>query len=186
MVTGFMAGVALGQKLVGMNKKTSSPFLTAEAKRLQSAKLAALRRMNARKLAEQKSLATKKIMNEVSYINSQQGRRSNFNISRGKKASSLDKTIVEDAMIDAAIDYELKDTIKNDPSGQLLKSIRNSIRELNYWIKEKTAGLLDLNVSLAIFFAVRGIRKFVMEKQYPSAWQLIWWASSIMRGWRFM
>lgn len=184
MVTGFMAGVALGQKLVGMNKKTKT--LTAQsaaAQRLQSAKLAALRRMKARELAEQRTVATKKIMNEVSYVTSQKGRG---NFARGKRYSSVDKTIVEDAMIDAAIDYELKDNIKDDASGQLLKSIRNSLRELNYWIKDKTSGLLDLNISLAIFFAVRGIRKFLIEKQYPSAWQLIWWASSIMRGWRFM
>ena len=96
------------------------------------------------------------------------------------------KEIKEDAFLDSAIEYGFKDEFKDDASGHLLNSIRRSIKEFNYWIRRQTAGLLDLNMSLAIFFIVRGVRKFLIEKQYPSAWQLIWWASSILRGWRFM
>ena len=46
MVTGFMAGVALGQQLVGMSKK--KPKMLTREKKLQSAKIAAYKRMQAR------------------------------------------------------------------------------------------------------------------------------------------
>ena len=92
----------------------------------------------------------------------------------------------ENMAFDAAFNYDFKDDVKYDPSGQLLNSFRGTLKDFNDWIKQKTNGILDLNMSMAIFFIIRGIRKFILEKQYPSAWQLIWWASSILRGWRFM
>ena len=44
MVAGFMAGVALGQKLVGANK-SKKPQLSNQAQRLQAAKMAAYKGM---------------------------------------------------------------------------------------------------------------------------------------------
>ncbi|MBR1396188.1 MAG: hypothetical protein IJ563_01465 [Selenomonadaceae bacterium] len=162
MVAGFMAGVALGQQLVGMNKSSNkyskfnkrnkiSAVSTAE-QRLQSAKLAAYKRMKARQnmLTQQSTAAN--------------------------NTAAAPQVETQNA----------QDLQYNDASGQLLISIKKSVREFNDWIKKQTNGLLDLNMSMAIFFVVRGLRKFLIEKQYPSAWQLIWWASSILRGWRFV
>ncbi|MBQ7514807.1 MAG: hypothetical protein IJS96_00880 [Schwartzia sp.] len=51
-------------------------------------------------------------------------------------------------------------------------------------LKMVTAGLLDLPSLLSIVFAVRGIRKILLAKQLPSGPQLLWWAFSLLRGWR--
>ena len=157
MVSGFMAGVLLGQKLVGMGKGQAKGFggrksniKATQSQRLQSAKMAAFKRMKAR---QQLQIPTESASNRA---------------------------------FDASFNYEFKDDFKYDPSGQLLNSFRGTLKDFNDWIKQKTNGILDLNMSMAIFFIVRGVRKFILEKQYPSAWQLIWWASSILRGWRFV
>ena len=161
MVAGFMAGVALGQQLVGMNKSSNkynkfnkrnkiSAVSTAE-QRLQAAKLAAYKRMKARQ---------------------------NMSAQQSTSANTLAAPQVKT--------QNTQDLQYNDASGQLLISIKKSMREFNDWIKRQTNGLLDLNMSMAIFFIVRGIRRIILEKQYPNAWQMIWWASSILRGWRFV
>ena len=174
MIMGFMSGVALGQQLVGMTKgkgrgKSSGEFgrgfnsnnfsknSNNQTQRLQSAKLAAYQRMKAR----QNILPT-----------------ANFDTPVENPKFTSQNFTSENSPFNSQFNY--------DPSGELLNSIRNSIKEFNDWIKKQTGGLLDFNMAMAIFFIVRGIRKFILEKQYPSAWQLIWWASSILRGWRFM
>ena len=168
MVTGFMAGVALGQQLVGMTKsKKRRP--TSAAQRLQSAKWAAYKRMQARQAA-------------INFAkNQQQARLTNNTQSGSPTPDSTEKIVFEEGF-----NNEFRKAFKDDTSGQLLNSIRNTFREFNAWVKEKTGGLLDLNMSLAIVFIIRGVRRIVLEKQYPNAWQMIWWASSILRGWRFV
>ena len=159
VAAGFMAGVALGQKLVGMGRGQTKGLggrkavkSSTQDQRLQSARIAAYKRMKARQLRQiQTPLET-----------------------------------AENRAFNAGFNYAFKDEFKDDPSGQLLNSFRKSIKEFNDWVKLKTNGILDLNMSMAIFFIIRGVRKFILEKQYPSAWQLIWWASSILRGWRFV
>ena len=164
IMTGFIAGVALGQKLVGMGKEQGKGFggrrssqVNAQAQRLQSARMAAYKRMQARN--ESTALANKQFTN-------------------------TDKA--EEIVFEEGFAREFKKEFKDDASGQLLNSIRNTLREFNAWVKSITGGLLDLNMSMAIFFIVRGIRRIILEKQYPNAWQMIWWASSILRGWRFV
>lgn len=166
VMTGFMAGVALGQKLVGMSKGQGKGFggrqssqVNTQAQRLQSARIAAYKRMQARQAAESTALTKKQFTNT-------------------EKA--------EEIVFEEGFAREFKKEFKDDASGQLLNSIRNSLREFNAWVKRITGGLLDLNMSMAIFFIVRGIRRIILEKQYPNAWQMIWWASSILRGWRFV
>ena len=151
MVTGFMAGVALGQQLVGMSKK--KPKILTREQRLQAAKIAAYKRMKAR----QNSIHEEKL------------------------STPSEKIVFEEGFAS-----EFKNTFKDDASGQLLNSIRKTFSEFNAWVKKQTGGLLDLNMSLAIFFIIRGIRRIILERQYPNAWQMIWWASSILRGWRFV
>ena len=161
MVTaGFMVGVALGQKIVGMGKGRRGQAAST-AQRLQSAKLAAYRRMKAR---------------QNTMISSQ---RTTY----GEKQAA---TTVEQIVFEEGFAREFRKEFKDDASGQLLNSIRKSFSEFNAWVKRQTNGLLDLNMSLAIFFIIRGLRRIILEKQYPNAWQMIWWASSILRGWRFV
>ncbi len=188
MVTGFMAGVALGQKIVGAGKasKVRVPMSPAE-QRLQSAKLAAFKRMKARQIAEsQKNFAASNINNFTdTLVSALSDSNDNKNFSgqrRGSRGQRNNFTTAEEIAFDKGFNYEFKD----DASGILLNSVRGSIKDFNDWIKQKTGGLLDLNMSMAIFFIIRGIRRIILEKQYPNAWQLIWWATSILRGWRFM
>ena len=183
MVAGFMAGVALGQKIVGMNKskKTQIP---SQAQRLQLAKIAAYKRMQAR----QNQIATSNFsMNLPALPNfdgtNMQPRRGGGGRNSGNGRSNLN---AEEIVFEDGFAKEFRNTFKDDASGQLLNSIRNSFSEFNAWVKKQTGGLLDLNMSLAIFFIIRGIRRIILEKQYPNAWQMIWWASSILRGWRFV
>lgn len=166
IAAGFMAGVALGQKLVGMARGQAKGFggrqpsqLNTQVQRLQSARMAAYKRMQARKKAE--SLAAEK-----------------------RQVESAEKA--EEVVFEEGFAREFRKEFKDDASGQLLNSVRNSLKEFNAWVKKITGGLLDLNMSMAIFFIIRGIRRVILEKQYPNAWQMIWWASSILRGWRFV
>ena len=175
MVTGFMAGVALGQQLVGMNNK--KPQISTRAQRLQSAKLAAYRRMQAR----QKQLAMNETLPALSIQEDSFSRPR-----RGKGSRANSNSTAEEIVFEEGFAREFKNTFKDDTSGQLLNSIRKTFSEFNAWVKEKTGGLLDLNMSLAIFFIIRGVRRIILERQYPNAWQMIWWASSILRGWRFV
>ena len=164
MVTaGFMAGVALGQKIVGMGKGKRGQ-MASTAQRLQSAKLAAYRRMKAR---------------QNTMISSPSQRATTY----GEKQTA---TTAEQIVFEEGFAREFRKEFKDDASGQLLNSIRKSFSEFNAWVKRQTNGLLDLNMSLAIFFIIRGLRRIILEKQYPNAWQMIWWASSILRGWRFV
>ena len=171
MITGFMAGVALGQKLVGMNKTTKAK--NSQSTYLRNAKLAALKRMNAYKQSQ--------ALQTIPAASKEQG------AGKGKRRQGAPEiNAAEELVFDKGFDAEFKGKINDTASGYLLSSVRQSLKEFNDWIKRQTSGLLDLNMSLAIFFLARGIRKFLLEKQYPNAWQLIWWASSILRGWRFM
>ena len=71
MVTGFMAGVALGQQLVGMSKSKKTQTFANTNQRLQSAKIAAYKRMQAR----QKQLAmvnSQKVLSEMPVTTTEQ------------------------------------------------------------------------------------------------------------------
>ena len=177
MVTGFMAGVALGQQLVGMNKK--KPQISTRAQRLQSARLAAYRRMQAR----QRQLTVNETLPALSI---QEDSFSRPRRGAGRNARANSNSTAEEIVFEEGFAREFKNTFRDDASGQLLNSIRKTFSEFNAWVKRQTNGLLDLNMSLAIFFIIRGVRRIILERQYPNAWQMIWWASSILRGWRFV
>ena len=183
MVTGFMAGVALGQQLVGMSKSKKTQTFANTNQRLQSAKIAAYKRMQAR----QKQFAmvnSQKVLSEMPVTTNQ--REIFYGKRRGAGKNFRVNTSAEEIVFEEGFAREFKKEFRDDASGQLLNSIRKSFAEFNAWVKEQTGGLLDLNMSLAIFFIIRGIRRIILEKQYPNAWQMIWWASSILRGWRFV
>ncbi len=171
-----MAGVALGQKLVGMNNP-NKPQMSSQAQRLQSAKMAAYKRMKLRQQQTAITNVSPTLRNSSTLPDfetiSQRPCRGGKNSMNGMSAG------------DFVFNADFKN-FNDDASGKILNSIKNNFSEINAWIKKMTNGLLDLNMSLAIFFIVRGIRRLVLEKQTPNAWQMIWWAMSILRGWKFV
>ena len=69
-------------------------------------------------------------------------------------------------------------------AGALTRSVRGSVRDFSAWIKRVTHGWLDVSSTAFLIFLLRGLRKMVLTRQYPSASQMLWWAVSVMRGWR--
>ena len=64
------------------------------------------------------------------------------------------------------------------------QNIRGTFNALNHHMKRLTKGWLDLPSLLSLVFTVRGLQKILLTKQLPSGPQLIWWAFSLLRGWR--
>ena len=52
------------------------------------------------------------------------------------------------------------------------------------WINRHTAGWFDMSSLVSLLFALRGLRKVLMTYSSPSGAQMLWWALSLMRGWR--
>ncbi|WP_462392913.1 HMA2 domain-containing protein [Mitsuokella multacida] len=69
-------------------------------------------------------------------------------------------------------------------AGRITRSVRNSGREFSAWINRHTAGWFDMSSLVSLLFALRGIRKVLMTYSSPSGAQMLWWALSLMRGWR--
>lgn len=65
-------------------------------------------------------------------------------------------------------------------AGALTRSIRKSVRSLSSWIRNHTGGLLDISSAASLVFLLRGIRKMMLTKLYPSASQMLWSAVSLM------
>lgn len=68
-------------------------------------------------------------------------------------------------------------------AGFLTRSVRSTGRAASHWLKKNTGGALDVNMLVAILFAVRGLQK-IMTSPAPTGAQLLWWALSLVRGWR--
>ena len=62
--------------------------------------------------------------------------------------------------------------------------IHGTFIALNRHMKMATGGWFDLPSLLSLLFTVRGLQKILLAKQLPSGPQLIWWAFSLLRGWR--
>ena len=69
-------------------------------------------------------------------------------------------------------------------AGELTRSIRGTLRDFSEWIRRNTGGIFDAGSLAALLFALRGLRKMIITKQYPSGTSMLWWAASLMRGWR--
>lgn len=69
-------------------------------------------------------------------------------------------------------------------AGALTRSVRGSMRDFSAWIQCHTGGWLDVSSAAFLLFLLRGVRKMVMTKIAPSGAQMLWWAVSLMRGWR--
>lgn len=69
-------------------------------------------------------------------------------------------------------------------AGSITRSIRKTVRDLSAWIKRNTGGLFDISSLASLLFLLRGLRKMMLTRQYPSGASMLWWAASLMRGWR--
>lgn len=65
------------------------------------------------------------------------------------------------------------------------RHIHGTFSAINRHMKLVTNGWFDLPSLLSLLFTVRGLQKILVTKQLPTGPQLIWWAFSILRGWRF-
>lgn len=52
----------------------------------------------------------------------------------------------------------------------------------NSAVSQKTANVFDLRSLLSLVLVVRGMRKMIAQNQRPSGPQMLWWATSLMRG----
>ena len=64
------------------------------------------------------------------------------------------------------------------------QSVRGTFNAINHQIKMMTGGWFDLPSLLSLLFTIRGLQKILILKQLPPGPQLIWWAFSLLRGWR--
>ena len=72
------------------------------------------------------------------------------------------------------------------PLAELGASIRRTAGAANVWLHEKTRGWLDFPSIFALGFIVRGLRKILLYEQRPSGPQMLWWAFSILKGWKMI
>ena len=72
------------------------------------------------------------------------------------------------------------------PLAELGASIRRTAGAANAWLHAKTRGWLDFPSVFALGFIVRGLRKILLYEQRPSGPQMLWWAFSILKGWKMV
>ena len=70
------------------------------------------------------------------------------------------------------------------PPATLAQSVRRSVHDFSGWIQRHTGGALDLSSVVAGIFVLRGIRQLVLTNNTPSGSQMLWWALTLMRGWK--
>ena len=70
------------------------------------------------------------------------------------------------------------------PPATLTQSVRRSVHDFSGWIQRNTGGALDLSSVVAGVFVLRGIRQLVLTNNTPSGSQMLWWALTLMRGWK--
>ena len=70
------------------------------------------------------------------------------------------------------------------PPATLAQSVRRSVHDFSGWIQRHTGGALDLSSVVAGVFVLRGIRQLVLSNNTPSGSQMLWWALTLMRGWK--
>lgn len=64
------------------------------------------------------------------------------------------------------------------------QAVCDIISKANGIVSCHTANCFDLKSLLSFTFLFRGVRKVLVQGQRPSGPQMLWWAISLMRGWR--
>ncbi len=68
--------------------------------------------------------------------------------------------------------------------GLLTRTVRSVMRDVSRWLLDRTGGWLDASSLSSLIFFFQGFKKMMMTQQFPSGSQMLWWAISLMRGWR--
>lgn len=66
--------------------------------------------------------------------------------------------------------------------GSITKSVENTIKQISHMIIGETHGLFDIRSLSSAIFAILGFRKVILNGEFPSGIQMLWWAVSLMRG----
>ena len=72
------------------------------------------------------------------------------------------------------------------PLAEVGASLRRTVGAANSWLREKSGGWLDFPSVFALGFIARGMRKVLLYDQRPSGPQMLWWAFSILKGWKML
>lgn len=68
--------------------------------------------------------------------------------------------------------------------GDLTRVIHQSMKDFSSWIQRNTHGFFDASSLASVILFAQGIRKLLLTQQFPSGAQMLWWAVSLMRGWK--
>ena len=68
--------------------------------------------------------------------------------------------------------------------GDLTRVIHQSMKDFSLWIQRNTHGFFDASSLASVLLFAQGIRKLLLTQQFPSGAQMLWWAVSLMRGWK--
>lgn len=83
---------------------------------------------------------------------------------------------------DSYAEYKFDRKINQIFYGSITKSVKRTIRHISHIIVRETNGLFDIRSLSSIILSVLGFRKVIMNGEFPSGIQMLWWAVSLMRG----
>ena len=66
--------------------------------------------------------------------------------------------------------------------GSITKSVKSTLRHISHILIRETHGLFDIRSLSSAIFAIFGFRKVILNGEFPSGIQMLWWAVSLMRG----
>lgn len=190
-MTGLMAGASLGQQL--------HKFLTARA---------------ANEPAENQAIKTPRLLFQIVHASAGRKRlRSSLLVGNQPLAAMLLEALKKSSIIQmvqinqqtgsllliyapgkevavSALILHLKEHVFSRcpaPEPALAESgqqLQDTFGRINQWIRRKTCNLFDLQSLASLLFILRGVRKILRYGQMPSGPQMLWWAFSLLRGWR--
>lgn len=211
-VSGFMMGAAIGKSIRQALGGSSAPKMMGRGRALPMGRmkravvasapvigfkmvssLPGRRRYRAGKISPQLAALLEEQLAKLSYVKSV-----SVNAASGSILLTFDEA--DDAHIDQLAKWldrkffggkepqgegcQAKSVASEAHAGSITRSIRNTARAFSQWIKDHTCGWFDMSSLASLLFLLRGLRKMLLTGQYPSGSQMLWWAVTLMRGWR--
>ena len=192
-ISGFMMGAAIGKgvrQFLSGGAPTGKKNVTRKAQpfALVSAQSGRRRYRAATISAELASLLEEKI-GKLNFVKSVKVNAVTGSIlleyapENEKKIDFLAAALAQKIFVASAVTSEAKSG-EQSGAGAITESVRRSMRDFSSFIKRNTGGIFDAKSLAAALLMLRGIRKMILTKQYPSGSAMLWWAVSLMRGWR--
>ncbi|BAL81946.1 hypothetical protein SELR_02380 [Selenomonas ruminantium subsp. lactilytica TAM6421] len=211
-VSGFMMGAAIGKSIRQALGGSSAPKMVGRGRALPMGRMKKVvvaaapavgfklvsslpgrRRYRAGKISPQLAALLEEQLAKLSYVKSV-----SVNAASGSILLTFDEA--DDAHIDQLAKWldrkffggkalpgegcQAKSVASEAHAGSITCSIRNTARAFSQWIKDHTCGWFDMSSLASLLFLLRGLRKMLLTGQYPSGSQMLWWAVTLMRGWR--